>query len=409
MIKLMFKKFYSHKLERLNQLICAAAMFATIVCSMPTQAEDLSSIQREIQLNTESKLQKQKQQKQLEQELSLSEQEIAKSSLQVSITKKKITEQRTELIALQKKTEELKEDKRKQQLLLQQQLTSAYMTGQNDLVKLILNQEDLSKIVRAKGYYHYLNQARLDSIENLQKTQIKLEQNAKQQADTLTSLRLMYEEQKKIEANVRSQKNKRDQALRKLNQDITYQTTKLAELATLEQNLKARIKKAAEEREQAIAKEKARQLAIAQEQEKTATAAINNAKFSTLKGDLQWPIKGNVVHRFGSTRSSQVTWKGITITANEGEQVRAVASGRVLYAGYFKGYGMVIALDHNDSYITLYGYNETLLQKAGAIVQQGESIALAGKSGGQETSTLYFELNYKGKAQDPLSWLSKKK
>jgi len=391
-------------------------------------AEDLNSVQRQIELNKQNKLQKQKQQKQLEQALAKSDQEIAKSSLQVSQTKNRIAQQRTTLLALQKKTEQLKEEKKKQQSLLEQQLTSAYMSGQNDLIKLLLNQEDLSKVVRAKSYYHYLNEARLDSIEKLQNTQLALERNQAEEAKTLTSLREMYEQQKKTETTVRNEKAKRDKALKTLNKDIDYQNSKLAELNTLEKNLKARIKKASEERARAIAKAKAearrkaaqakaqkeKAIAIAQEKEQQAINAQinettnNRAKFSTLKRKLKWPIRGKVLNRFGTTRSSQVKWKGITLAATEGEQVRAVAAGRVLYAGYFKGYGMVIAIDHGDNYITLYGYNQTLLQETGAVIAQGEAIALAGKSGGQTTSNLYFELNHKGKAQNPLNWLSKK-
>lgn len=423
----MFKQRYSKKLICLSQLLC---ILTITFLHTPVLAEDLSSVQRQIELNKQNKQQKQKQQKQLEQALAKSDQEIAKSSLQVSQTKNKIAQQRTTLLALQKKTEQLKKEKKKQQSLLEQQLTSAYMSGQNDLIKLLLNQEDLSKVVRAKSYYHYLNEARLDSIEKLQNTQLALEKNQAEEAKTLTSLREMYKQQKKTETTVRNEKAQRDKALKTLNKDIDYQNSKLAELNTLEKDLKARIKKASEERARAIAKKKAaaeakrkaaqskaqeeKALAIAQEKEQQAINAQinettnNRAKFSTLKRKLKWPIRGKVLNHFGTTRSSQVKWKGITLAATEGEQVRAVAAGRVLYAGYFKGYGMVIAIDHSDNYITLYGYNQTLLQETGAVIAQGEAIALAGKSGGQTTSNLYFELNHKGKAQNPLNWLSKK-
>ena len=413
----MFKKLFSNKQYHLNQLICLS-LFVAIFSNTQVSANDLSNLQHQIEQNTQTKIQKQKQQKQLEHELSKSEQAIAKSSLQVSQTKKKISQQRTELILLQKKMEQLKEEKKKQQSLLQQQLTSAYMAGQNDLIKLILNQEDLSKVVRAKSYYHYLNQARLDSIDDLQNTQKKLEENKKKQESTLSALRLMFDQQKKTESIVRAQQAKRSQTLKTLNKDITYQTNKLSELSTLEKKLKEGIKKAAEARSLAIKKEKERKRAIAKANENkekeeikaaiTAAKKVNNAKFSTQKRQLKWPLKGKVLHRFASKRSSQVKWKGITLSAYEGEKVHAVASGQILYAGYFKGYGMVIAIDHGDNYITLYGYNQTLLKNAGETIQQGDAIALAGRSGGQEKSSLYFELNHKGKAQNPLLWLSKK-
>lgn len=180
---------------------------------------------------------------------------------------------------------------------------------------------------------------------------------------------------------------------------------KIAELSRSEQALKARLKKAREERKAREAR-KARELVAAAAAKKRAEQALT--KFSAQKGKLEWPVNGRVLNHFGGARSSQVKWKGMLISANEGEKVQAVAAGRVLFAGYFKGYGMVVALDHNDNYITLYGYNQTVLHKAGDRVYKGEAIALAGHSGGQDRTSLYFELSHKGKAQNPLPWLSRR-
>jgi len=421
MIKLRFKKCNAHKLTRLMPLISLALLIVTCFNSA-SFAEDLNDVQRQLKVNQQTQQQKQQQLKKLEQQLADSDQAIAKSSRQAAQTKTKISEQRAQLLSLQKQTEQLEVEKKKQQSLLEQQLTSAYMAGQNDLIKLILNQEDLSKVVRAKSYYHYLNEARLNSIEQLNATQQKLEENQKQQAETLAALRETYQQQKKIESKVRADKTIRDKALQTLNKDINYRNSKIAQLNALEKKLKDRIQQAAKARAIAQAKQKAaaekarkaQQQAIAEEREQQAINAQinettnNRAKFSTLKRKLKWPIRGKVLNRFGTTRSSQVKWKGITLSAQEGQQVLAVAAGRVLYAGYFKGYGMVIAIDHGHNYITLYGYNQTLLQEAGDTVKQGEAIALAGKSGGQTRSSVYFELNHKGKAQNPLNWLSKK-
>jgi septal ring factor EnvC (AmiA/AmiB activator) len=421
MIKLRFKKCNAHKLTRLMPLISLALLIVTCFNSA-SFAEDLNDVQRQLKVNQQTQQQKQQQLKKLEQQLADSDQAIAKSSRQAAQTKTKISEQRAQLLSLQKQTEQLEVEKKKQQSLLEQQLTSAYMAGQNDLIKLILNQEDLSKVVRAKSYYHYLNEARLNSIEQLNTTQQKLEENQKQQAETLAALRETYQQQKKIESKVRAEKAIRDKALQTLNKDINYRNSKIAQLNALEKKLKDRIQQAAKARAIAQAKQKAaaekarkaQQQAIAEEREQQAINAQinettnNRAKFSTLKRKLKWPIRGKVLNRFGTTRSSQVKWKGITLSAREGQQVLAVAAGRVLYAGYFKGYGMVIAIDHGHNYITLYGYNQTLLQEAGDTVKQGEAIALAGKSGGQTRSSVYFELNHKGKAQNPLNWLSKK-
>ena len=404
-----------NKLGRVSQLICIPFLIATLF-NAQVSAANLNNLQQQINESKQTKAQKLKQQRLLEEELSESEQTIAKVSQQVNETKNTIEEKRAALISLKKSTEQLEEDKIKQQSLLQQQLVSAYMTGQNDLIKLMLNQEDLSKIVRAKSYYQYLNEARVDSIESLHSTQQKLINNEKEQKATLITLEKMYQTQKERQETVSTQKNKRDKALKSLRNDINYQNKKLAELGDSEKALRERLKKAAEERKmQALAAAKAQAAKELEDQKKAKTKFLSQTKQKTLsklanqKGKLQWPIRGSVLHRFGSSRSSQVKWKGIAIAANEGEKVRAVATGRVLFAGYFKGYGMVIALDHSDNYITLYGYNQTVLQKAGDVVLQGDAIALAGHSGGQDRTSLYFELSHKGKAEDPLRWLTRNK
>lgn len=398
----MFTTPFSNKLGCLKRLISLSLLTASLFSGYAVAA-NLSQLQDQIAINKKTKAKNSQQQKLLENEMSKMEQAIAKSSLQVNQTKDIIETKRAELISLQKNTKKLKEDKIKQQKLLQQQLISAYMAGQNDLIKLILNQEDLSKIVRAKSYYHYLNKARLESIETLHNTQQELDNNEKQQTTALASLEAMYAQQQQTQSTLNQQKNKRNKTLRELNQDLSYQTAKLAELGDSEKKLRERIQKATEarqERELAAAKDKATKKLISKSEDQT------HSKLAQQKGKLPWPIRGKVLHRFGDKRSSQVKWKGIALAANEGEKVRAAATGRVLFAGYFKGYGMVIALDHSDSYITLYGYNQTLLQKTGDIVFQGDAIALAGHSGGQEKNSLYFELSHKGKAQNPLHWLS---
>lgn len=364
--------------------------------------KNLSTLQKQIKQSKSSKQAQSKLQAQLENQVATSEQQTAAATLKLQQTEQAIEIESKRLGDLKKETEQLNIDKAKQQRLLEQQLISAYMSGQNDLVKLLLNQEDLSKIIRANSYYHYLNKARLESIEQLEATQQNIEKNQSDQASSLLSLQKMRDEQVANTTKLSEQRDKRTKALNELKQDLNYQNARLAELGDAEKKLKKQLKK---QRDARAEKELAAAKAKATKQMKPKSEEKSHSKISTLKGKLKWPIKGKVLARFGSKRSDQVTWKGISIAANEGEKVRAVATGRVLFAGYFKGYGMVIALDHGDDYITLYGYNQTLLQKTGDVVFQGDAIALAGHSGGQDKNSLYFELSHKGKAQNPLPWL----
>lgn len=367
--------------------------------------KDLAVLQKQIQRAKINKKAQTKLQATLEDQIATSEKETAAASLKLQQTDNAIETESKRLRALKDETKQLEIAKDKQQKLLEQQLVSAYMTGQNDLVKLLLNQDDLSKIIRAKSYYHYLNQARLESINQLQITQDSIEKNSIDQQNTLLSLQKMRNEQVKTKKTITQEAAKRNKALLALKQDINYQTARLAQLSDAEKNLQSELRKQQRARKkQDLASAKSKSI----EENKSNTEVERRSNIAALKGKLKWPINGKVLARFGSQRSPQVTWKGLSIAANEGEKVRAVATGRVLFAGYFKGYGMVIALDHSDDYITLYGYNQTLLHKTGDTVLEGDAIALAGHSGGQEKNTLYFELSHKGKAQNPALWLTRR-
>jgi len=380
-------------------------------------ADKLSTIQQQIKTAKGDQNQQTKQQKLLEKQVADAEKETASATLKVQKTDEEIQLESNRLQQLVEQTASLENDKIKQQKLLEQQLISSYMTGQNDLIKLILNQEDISKITRAKSYYQYLNEARLDSINALFETQQQLEKNQAAQSNSLLALKDLHEKQKASAEKLLAHRAQRAKALRELNQDLNYQNALIAQLGDQEKRLKEKLKKESEARQRrelaaakALEKRQAKATAKAREIAKAKAKAKAKTYSSITKqlGQLNWPIQGEVLSRFGSQRSGQLKWKGITIDANEGEKVRAVASGRVLFSGYFKGYGMVIALDHSDGYISLYGYNQTLLQKTGDVVFQGDAIALAGHSGGQDINSLYFELSHKGTAKDPLLWLKKK-
>lgn len=129
------------------------------------------------------------------------------------------------------------------------------------------------------------------------------------------------------------------------------------------------------------------------------------AAFSELRGKLRLPVRGELLARFGSQQpDGGGTSKGVFIRAGEGQQVRAVAAGRVVYADWMRGFGNLMIVDHGDTYLSIYGNNEALLKQAGSPVAAGEAIATVGSTGGNTESGLYFELRHLGKAFDPLRW-----
>ena len=143
----------------------------------------------------------------------------------------------------------------------------------------------------------------------------------------------------------------------------------------------------------------------------TAVAETGSASgvFSSLKGRLRLPVRGELAGRFGTpSPQSGLSTKGVFIRAPEGEQVRAVGAGRVVYADWMRGFGNLLIVDHGEAFLSIYGNNESLLKQTGDSVTLGEALATVGHSGGNEQTGLYFELRHLGRAFDPLRWVKLK-
>jgi septal ring factor EnvC (AmiA/AmiB activator) len=132
---------------------------------------------------------------------------------------------------------------------------------------------------------------------------------------------------------------------------------------------------------------------------------ISRKSFAKLKGKLAWPLKGKLRKLFGRTKpQSDLRWQGVKIEAANGSHVMAVSHGRVAFADWLRGLGNLIIIDHGNSYLSLYGHNESLFKTAGDWVEAGEVISSVGSSGGEQKAGLYFEIRKKGKPQNPTRW-----
>lgn len=135
---------------------------------------------------------------------------------------------------------------------------------------------------------------------------------------------------------------------------------------------------------------------------------VSNRPFKELKGKLPWPTQGKIIKQFGSARATnKVRWQGLMIASDEGAPVHAVHHGRVVFADYLRGHGLLLIIDHGDSFLSLYAHNQMLYKEIGDWVSAGEEIATVGQSGGQDQAGLYFELRHQGKPTNPNSWLKK--
>jgi septal ring factor EnvC (AmiA/AmiB activator) len=133
--------------------------------------------------------------------------------------------------------------------------------------------------------------------------------------------------------------------------------------------------------------------------------ATQEGSFASLRGKLRLPVRGELVSRFGSPRIEVGGFsKGVFIRSQEGQQVRSIAAGRVVFADWMRGFGNLLIVDHGETYLSVYGNNEALLKQPGDAVAAGDPIATVGSTGGSAETGLYFELRHLGKAFDPLRW-----
>jgi septal ring factor EnvC (AmiA/AmiB activator) len=123
-----------------------------------------------------------------------------------------------------------------------------------------------------------------------------------------------------------------------------------------------------------------------------------------LKGKLKWPTKGKHIQKYGSRLTGGLRSNGVIIKADEGSAVKAIHYGRVVYADWLRGFGLMLIIDHGKGYMSLYGYNQALYKQVGDWVEVDETIAIVGQSGGRKESALYFELRSKGKPFNPKRW-----
>lgn len=320
---------------------------------------------------------------------SLKEADIAinKSTQALTATRRALNKSQSRLADLNRQQTLLTHNKTTQQQALAAQIRAAYMNGNQEYIKLLLNQEDPAKLARALVYYDYLNQARAEKIANLKTTLVDLGKVIEQIDQEQQRLSELEKEQAHQTTKLTSLKKQRQTVVAKLQRQVTTDQKKLEEWQANEIDLVSIL----DTLEKQIA-------TILPEQALTG--------LSELKGQLIWPVNGKLKERFGRRREgSQARWSGVMIGAASGMAVQSIYHGRVVYSDYLRGFGLITIIDHGDGYMSLYGHNEALYKSAGDWVEAGERIAIVGQTGGYPSTGLYFEIRHKSRAINPLSFI----
>ncbi len=320
-------------------------------------------------------------------ELQTAEQAIGRLSSRLRELDRELKAQRRELRALRREEKKLTKMLDRQRGALARQVRASYAMGRQEYLKLLLNQQDAATLGRTLAYYDYLNRARVARIETITRHVQRMERVRRE----------IGREQKRREAlrgEVADQKTRLEQT-RRQRQAVLQRLD--AEIRTKEQRLTAYL-------------EDARQLGQLLRGLREALADIparpgDRQPFGALRGRLPLPSEGKLLARYGTPRKAgNLRWNGVLIGASEGTEVRAVSHGRVAFAEWLRGFGLMVILDHGDGYMTLYGYNQSLYVETGDWVEPGEVLATVGRSGGRRSPGLYFEIRHHGKPTNPLRW-----
>jgi murein hydrolase activator len=322
----------------------------------------------------------------LQQALETSDREVAAASAAVEEASATAAAAETTLAELATETDALRELQGQQARHIGNHLSAAHRLAGEDFFKLILNQESPETFDRMIRYHRYFSTARLATLQAYRQTLERLEENEAQLRTRAEEAQQLRQAREQRERELLAQRDERKALIAKLDEEAEDKAI---------------------ERERLRADRQRLENLLAELQRKS--LKLDGRTFAQSQGRLPWPVDGRVLHGFGNARAEgRMTWHGILIAAEEGAQFRAVQRGRIVFADWLRGFGLMIIVDHGSGYLTLYGQAETLAGKVGDTVEAGDVLGRAGRSGGQKEAGVYFEVRHNGRARDPAAWLAKR-
>ncbi len=312
---------------------------------------------------------------------------INKHVRELDYVNERLRHQAKRLQQLQRDQLRFEHDLSTQRELLSKQMRASYIIGRQEYLKLLLNQEQPASVGRSFAYYNYFIAARSEGLKDVYEALHNLDQTRHAIADERVRLNDLAQHAREQKAELETAMQSRSAIVARLQLELDTKGQSLSRLLDDEQQLRRLLN------------------VIDNAMPELHTGTTKHGPFAQLKGKLRWPVTGKVRSVFGQSRDhSNVRWNGIVINAPEGREVRAISYGRVAYADWLRGYGLLIIIDHGDGYMSLYAHNQSLTKETGDWVEAGEQIANVGTSGGQTASGLYFEVRHNGAPINPSNW-----
>lgn len=365
----------------------------------------ITTLKKTLQLTQAQRQSLLKQLKTTEQSIRFLSIAIKKLNHQMLEKQQQLAEQKQALFLLQEKQDSQKK-------LLAQELRASYQLGRYDYLQLLLNQQDPGEITRFFAYFHHIHEKRIQTLHEIQQTQQVIEEKQRVFIDQMAQWKQLYQQDQLKKQTLQKNQTQRKVIVTQLGQKIEDQSSKLKEYEENKKALEAlviQLKKA--EMIESLAQTQTQKNTKSQSTESAPAAQtapfIPSAPLSKMQHHLIWPVQGKILNRSTVPVLRDASrYSGVVILAPEDQPVVAVYPGKVVFAHWLKGFGLLIIIDHGKGYMTLYADNQTLYRKQGEIVRAGDLIAHVGHTGTLQQSGLYFEIRYNGKPLNPLQWLS---
>ena len=331
-----------------------------------------------------------------------SEQAISEANRELRQLNRQSRESNTKLGELRKSSQDTGNALRAQQDLLGRMLRQQYLQGQSAALRLVLSREDPNEMARQLHYLAHIARARAQLVDGLRSNLREIDRLKVEIAEEATAIARIAAEQTAQRKRLEQEKRARAGVLSRVSRDIRTQQREMRAMQANENRLTRLVDQLAK----LVVRKPATGSRPRPRIDRVPSSRNDDSPFGALRGKLSLPVRGELGSRFGSPRTGGgITWKGLFIAAKSGDDVRAVADGRVVYADWLRGFGNLLIVDHGDSYMTLYANAEALLKQVGDVIRGGEPVATVGNSGGNAESGLYFEMRHEGRPFDPLNWV----
>ena len=319
----------------------------------------------------------------LQDTLGRTERSIGELNQQLTASTQEKQRLQEKLTSLRNENDVLKEDQIRLEADVEAGIRQLWMLQQGGGLRVWLGDQDPQQTARHLAYYRLILEEQQHSIERYQQGVADIAARVNAILRTESDLTARAAAIAATREQLTAEQDTRRQTIARINTQLKQDQAELDALILNQNRLNMLL-----ERLQAIA----------------LPASPASQPFAALRGQLTMPIEGKPINRFGAIRNADLRWRGWLIPAEQGDPIRAVHGGRVIFADWLRGQGLLLVVDHGDEWLSLYAQNHSLLRAVGDWVSSGEVLSLAGATGGNEMNGLYFEIRHQGKPVDPADW-----